>query len=141
MGVNFRDVKKKDGLYGPTASGKYYLPNPVHNPTANPRKNKTRWIISEPHQYCLFEEADLNNRIAPDGLLGLHIIEGKLQILGENGEKLGFFPTPPNADEAWHGYPVKSQRLSDDFDEYFEEMLANNVILKRECSKLIRKQI
>ena len=33
--------------------------------------------------------------------------DGEL-VLGEGGERLAFFPTPSNARDPWHGFPVSS---------------------------------
>lgn len=115
--------------------------NPVHNQIAAPRKDKTRWIISESHQFCIFEEADINDRSTPDGLFGLHIVDGKLQTLGENGEKLGFFPTPANMIDPWHGYPEKSLQLGDGFDKFFVSMRDAGELRKADCTKFLKKKL
>ncbi|MDE7418968.1 MAG: hypothetical protein K2N35_02030 [Muribaculaceae bacterium] len=141
MPVNFRDIPKQNGKYGPTDSGKFYMPNPVHNPTAAKRPDKTRWIISEPHQFCVFEEADLSKRLTEDGLLGLHIVNCKLEILGDEGEKIGFFPKPQNEDEPWHGYPERMRRLGDSFDNFFISLREAGHIQPSVCRKLLKKQI
>ena len=141
MPIKFRDIPKQDGAYGPTDSGKLYMPNPVHNPTAAKRVDKTRWILSEPYQFCVFEEADLSNRISDEGLLGVYIVNSKLETLGDNGEKIGFFPTPQNAGDPWHGYPEKMRRLGDSFDDFFIALKKAGQINQSVCRKLLRKQI
>lgn len=128
-------------MYGPTGSGKYYQPKPDHNSTATVKKDKTRWCISEPHQFCVFEEADNSHRTADRGLLGLDINDGKLAVLGHGGEKLGFFPVPKNADDPWHGYPEKIIRLGDIFDQYFIALRDKGDLKKSECQRLLLKKI
>lgn len=141
MAVCFRNIEKVDGYYGPTASGKRYKPNPVHNPTAEIRKDKSRWSLIEPHQYCVFEEADTQGWLGSNGLIGLVIADSKLQIVGLNNEVLAFFPATQNEDDPWHGYPVVASRLDDSFDKYFKSLFDSKSISKQVYSKLIRKKI
>lgn len=141
MAVNFRNIEKIDGSYGPTPSGKRYKPNPVHNPTAEFKKDKSRWCLIEPHQYCVFEEADNQNWFGSNGLIGLVIEGSKLGIVGQDGEALAFFPSTQNAGDPWHGYPVFSARLDDSFDDHFKSLFENKEISKQVYSKLIKKKI
>lgn len=141
MPVNYRVVKKNGTLYGPTATGKYYQPNPVHNASAAPREDKTRWCITESDQFCVFEEADNANRETEEGLLGMDIRNGKLEVLGMEGEKIAFFPATRNSSDPWHGYPETMARIGDSFDSFFIDMLDNNEISKSICKKLLLKRI
>lgn len=141
MPVTYRNIAKTDGKYGPTPSGKFYQPNPVHNQNAEPKKDKTRWCISEPHQYCVFEEGDNNNWQSSDGILGMDINDKKLNVLGEDGEKIAFFPTPKNVSDPWHGYPEKTKRLDDSFDFIFEKLLEEKLLSQSVVKRLLTKKI
>jgi hypothetical protein len=35
-------------------------------------------------------------------------------VIGENGERLAFFPKPMNENDPWHGYPVFSDEIEDE---------------------------
>lgn len=124
---NENHPKMVNGMYGPTLFGHYYKPAYYHNARAkNPSKKgkkakalkdnnvKTKWAIQQWEQYDVFRDADEGQWIdnIKKGLFSFR--DNGNKILGENGERLAFFPTPPNKIDAWHGYPVKSKELLDD---------------------------
>ena len=67
---------------------------------------------------------------------GLYAIlnQGK-NLLGQTGERLAFFPIPPNAQDAWHGYPTNSQYIGDELVEHWYSI---NVISKGIYRKLFK---
>lgn len=145
MAVNFRKVTQNDsGLFGPTSKSEYYYkPKEDHNPTKKRGLNqsKSHWIYTGDGQFCVFDDADENDRRADAGLLGLDIEDKKLNQLGQDGEKVAFFPRPQNNTDPWHGHPCTMEKVGDDFDEIITTMHQNEMINKSTYNKLIKKSI
>ena len=53
----------------------------------------------------------------------------------QTGERLAFFPIPPNAQDAWHGYSTNSQYIGDELVEHWYSI---NVISKGIYRKLLK---
>lgn len=110
-----REKENHGIVFGPNGQGHVYKPVPYHSYKAAKRKDKTRWV---------------------DDAKGLYAIlnQGK-NLLGQTGERLAFFPIPPNAQDAWHGYPTNSQYIGDELVEHWYSI---NVISKGIYRKLLK---
>lgn len=141
MAHTFTAHSMVDGKFGPTPNGHYYQPVSYHNPTAKKREDKNRWILAQSEQYEVFEVAD-----TPDGVAGgrccwmnddgkglYSMLDGCDYVLGkDNDERLAYFPTPPNEQDAWHGYPTDSEKIGDDLVEYWRQrQLISEITYKR----------
>ena len=138
MPFEFKPYVMKDGKFGPTPNGHFYMPMSYHNPTAGRRKNKSRWILDPGQQYNVFELADtpLGDKAnwMNDDDSGLYaMIDSCQTILGKNNEeRLAFFPTPRNAADPWHGYPTDSSNLGDELiDFWFQHQLIDPITYTR----------
>lgn len=112
MSHTYPKFVKVNGKYGPTAQNHYYQPAGYHNRTAGNSEHKSKWKIKESEQYEVF-------RIADEGLWmdsvngGLYsIIDDGKEVLGNNNERLAFFPVPSNKSDSWHGYPKEAKGIS-----------------------------
>lgn len=114
MSHTYPKVVKIDGKYGPTAQNHYYQPARYHNRSSSKNEHKSKWKLKESEQYEVFRVADEGRWIdsVNDGLYSI-LDDGK-EVFGDNGERLAFFPTPPNANDTWHGYPKDDKGISRD---------------------------
>ena len=143
MPIIFTEHTKQNNRYGPTNKDHYYQPAQYHNATAKDRnKYKSLWIISEPHQYCIFEYADENEWYVNEFIVGLNVDnKKKLLPLGQNNEKIAIFRSNDNAKINWHGYPIKAKDIDNSFDEFFCRLKKNNIISKAICKRLVKNMI
>ena len=144
MAHKFNQHTMIDGRYGPTPNGHYYQPAPYHNPSAQKRNDKTRWILNQSQQYEVFEIADtpLGGKTCwmnddQSGLYGM--LDSCNEILGkDNDERLAFFPKPSNQTDSWHGYPTDSDNLGDELIDFWHEQ---NLITDITYARLLRHQL
>ena len=130
----------KDGNFGPTTNDSFYHPVHYHNPTAKKKPNKTRWVLKQNEQYEVFRVSDEGKWSCSknDGLFS--ILENGEIVLGENEERLSFFPKPKNNNDPWHGFPITSGEYepSDDLvDKWFED----KIIDERLQIKILRGEL
>lgn len=108
-------MKMNDGVFPANKKGHKYKPAPYHgaNSHCTRGRRKTRWTIPQHGQYYVFNYADERDWL--DELArGLFSFCNKCNdVLGENGERLAFFPKPTNESDPWHGYPVFSEEIQD----------------------------
>lgn len=107
-------ARNSNQTYGPTRRGHFYKPVDYHQPYARKRPDKTRWNIHEGNQYEVFRLSDEGVWECTTNKCLFSIIDNGNVILGENGERLGEFPFPPEPAIEWHGYP----RPSDEIDRH-----------------------
>lgn len=105
--------------FGPTKEGRYYLPAGYHSriKKAQPPKGKKakkqqfadkgHWVIDSSQQYDVFLEGEKNKFIDDYGMFSL--LDDCKEILGNDDERLAFFPSPPEGTVDWHGYPITSK--------------------------------
>ena len=137
----FRKIKKNlDGTFGPTKSNIFYKPVAYHNKSSINKKHKTKWIIKQSEQYCIFELSHNNNWKCPIRNGYFSIAENGAIILGSNEEILGFFPEIINKNDPYHGYPVSSAEYEIS-DTLLDNWLNTKVINKRIHIKLLKCQI
>lgn len=144
-----REKENHGIVFGPNGQGHVYKPAPYHSYKAAKRKDKTRWVDDANFEYSIFNLADvhtglpypeniklIDKRWMNDDGKGLYAIlnQGK-KLLGQTGERLAFFPIPPNAQDAWHGYPTNSQYIGDELVEHWYSI---NVISKGIYRKLLK---
>lgn len=138
MSFEFKPYVMKDGKFGPTPNGHFYMPMPYHNPTAARRANKSRWILDPGQQYNVFELADtpLGDRVNwmnddESGLYGM--LDSCRMVLGKDGdERLAFFPATRNEADPWHGYPVDSLEIGEDLIAFwFDQQLIDRITYTR----------
>lgn len=117
-----------NGMFGPTPNGHYYQPASYHNPTAEKKEGKNRWVLSKSQQYEVFEIADTPKKggkqcwMNDDGKGLYSMLDGCDYVLGkDNEERLAFFPKPSNEQDSWHGYPIDSENLGDELIEYWKK--------------------
>lgn len=146
MAHQFQQHTMTNGKFGPTPNMHYYMPMPYHNPTAQKRDDKTRWILNQGQQYEVFEIADTPDTVEDvscwmnddgSGLYGM--LDGCEYVLGkDDGERLAFFPKPTNDTDPWHGYPKDSSELGDNLIEYWHK---KNLISQITYGRLLRHQL
>lgn len=101
-----------NGVYGTTTKGHTYKPASYHNRMAIHNKYKTRWKLKPYQQYYVFKIAD-EGGWKDERQQGLYsIVDKGKEVLGENDERLAFFPEPSNDVDPWHGYPVDFEGIS-----------------------------
>lgn len=133
MAYNYPKVAQNaDGTFGPTAQGHHYEPAGYHDRAAAPRNGKNKWCLKRNEQYEVFRLADEGqwNDTRPDGLYS--IVDGGKEVLGQNGERIAFFPQPQNANDTWHGYPKSNPPISDVLIEsWFQSGVITSIVYKR----------
>lgn len=139
-----------DGEFGPNKNGHKYHPAPYHGCNAKPRKGKTRWdhpVAAEYHVFNLADEHNgeknedniVDNRWMNDDGSGLYsMVDGCNEPLGKGEERLAFFPLPPNANDAWHGYPINSDDLGDNLIEHWHD---SKLIDDTVYSRLLKRKL
>ncbi len=141
-----------NGVYGPNAVGHTYMPKKEHSYKAVRKPGKTRWIRDKNFEYFVFNLADehankvineetmlLDKRWMNDDGRGLFsIVDNGNETLGENGERLAFFPTTQNDNDPWHGYPVDSTYIMDELIDHWYNM---GIIDSRIYSKLLNHSL
>lgn len=140
MSCDWPKHKLSDGVFGPTARGRTYKPVGYHGKNAAANKHKSRWAIPQNGQFEVFKMGDENDwRLDNPGPIVSHYAGGSCK-LGEDDERLSFFPTPANANDPWHGYPVHSSELPE-CDTLFEAWYRMNNIDLNVYRKLLRGQL
>ena len=127
MAYSFSIHTMKDGKFGPTPNGHFYQPMPYHNPNAQKRYDKSRWILNQGEQYEVFEVADTPTPIRKNwmnddetGLYGM-LADCSVVLGKDEEERLAFFPKPQNDSDPWHGYPTDSSDLGENLIEYWHD--------------------
>ena len=125
MAINYVPQAMQNGVYGPNNVGDTYKPAPYHGVAAKRKKQKARWAYTSSCEYYVFNLADEHdNSIDENGIQdkkwmnddgrGLYsLVDDCKERLGQEGERLAFFPTPVNANDPWHGYPIDSTNVGD----------------------------
>jgi hypothetical protein len=128
------------GLFGPTSREHFYKPVFYHNKTAMKNDNKNKWVLKQNEQYEVFRVSDegIWNCKKNNGLFS--ILDNGRIILGGGEERLSFFPTPTNAKDAWHGFPVTSAEYEPS-TELIDQWLKAKVIDQRMSIKILKGQI
>ncbi len=98
--------RNRDGTYGPTKRGDYYISKEDHRRTAKFKKDKTRWIIEEGQEFTVFSESNEPYWYCAENDCLFSLMENCKTKLGENGERIAKFPDDKNVNDPWHGYPV-----------------------------------
>lgn len=133
MAYNYpKVVQNVDGTFGPTATGHHYCPVGYHNKVAAGRVGKNKWCRKRNEQYEVFRLADEGKWMDanPDGLYS--IVDNGKEVLGKNGERIAFFPTPANEHDAWHGYPKSNPPISDELvDMWFKNHVVDSITYTR----------
>lgn len=150
MAFIYKNEPMVDGEFGPNKNGHKYHPVPYHGSKANPKNGKTRWnhpVAAEYHVFNLadehFDGINSNNKVdmrwMNDDESGLYsMVDGCNEPLGMGEERLAFFPTPPNANDAWHGYPINSDGLGDNLIEHWHNSnLIDDIVYRR----LLRRKL
>lgn len=125
-------VQNADGTFGPTTQGHRYCPIGYHDRVAKPRDGKNKWCLKRNEQYEVFRLADegMWNNTDPDGMYS--IVDNGREVLGLNGERIAFFPQPPNANDVWHGYPKNNPQISDDLiEKWYVDGVVDGIVYKR----------
>ena len=126
MPMNIPKYKMSKGVYGPNLVNHTYKPKKEHGYKAAPKDGKTRWNYNACFEYYVFNLADEHifpdERWMNDDGRGLYsIVDGGNIPLGENDERLAFFPTTRNFSDPWHGYPTDSTYIQDRLIDYWHE--------------------
>jgi hypothetical protein len=90
--------------YTSTCNGKTYLSADWHRPATAP-SGKSSWSISRDEEFNVFNEADGLNLGDPSGYWGW--IGHKMEVLGNDDERIARFRTPPAGTHYWHGFPFE----------------------------------
>lgn len=150
MSYEYKKHAMVDGKkYGPTVGGRYYQPADYHgkvkdnNKKGRKAKNKehevkTHWVRTKSEQYDVFIEGENNEFIDVHGIFSL--LDDCNEIMGDNEERLAFFPTPPAGTIDWHGYPIPSteDKLT---DEMIDKFLEKQKVGSANYSRLLRRDL
>lgn len=135
------------GIFGPNKVGDTYKPKKEHWHNAKRKDGKTRWLHDKKTEYYVFNLADEHDehfldryncsdvKWMNDDDSGLYsIVNQGRDKLGENGERLAFFPTPSNPTDPWHGYPVDSLNIKDKLIDHWYKI---GIVDRRIYQKLL----
>lgn len=116
MALSFPQVVMTKGVYPPNAKGHSYQPMPYHGAHTHSTRGgrKKLWSIPQNGQYYVFNIGDLNNWIDNIAHGIVSFLNGCNVVIGKDGQRLAFFPTPTNPTDPWHGYPICSDEIEDD---------------------------
>lgn len=116
MAITFPTVVMTNGVFPPNAHGHSYQPMPYHGAHTHGTRGgmKKLWSIPQNGQYYVFNYGDMNNWMDNIARGIVSFLNGCNEILGKNGQRLAFFPTPANPTDPWHGYPIGSDEIEDD---------------------------
>lgn len=145
-------------VFGPNKVSHHYESS-YHGRNAR-RGYKTKWVITAYEEYEVFNSADehafghcvlLSSSHGVDycwmnddfsGLYGFKSIteDGKIRLalLGENGERFGFFPKIVNITDNWHGYPVSSEKIGNNLLKYWLDL---NLISPIDYQRALRRKL
>ena len=141
MKYKYPKVKlNSDGNFGPTKNDNYYHPISYHNKNSKKSSKKTRWVLKQNEQYEVFRVSDEAKWSCDknDGLFS--ILENGQIVLGENEERLSFFPNPKNEIDAWHGFPITSGEYEPS-DKLVDKWYADEIIDQRMHIKILKGQL
>lgn len=113
--MQFPKVAMNNGVFPVNIKGHTYKPVPYHGSSTHGTRGgrKTRWTIPQNGQYYVFNYADERNWMDLKARGLFSFLNKCYTALGENGERLAFFPQPTNMSDPWHGYPVFSDEIED----------------------------
>jgi len=96
--------------------------------------------LKKNEQFEVFKVSDENKWEcnSNDGIFSI-LSNGEI-ILGENEERLAFFPKPTNTNDAWHGYPIVSSEYEPS-ETLVDKWLEDEIIDNRVYIKLLKGQI
>ena len=115
MAYNYpKVVRNVDGTFGPTIVHHYYKPVGYHNRGAAKRVDKSKWRLKLNEQYEVFRLADEGDWMDAESEGLYSIVDKGKEVLGENSERIAFFPKPQNDADPWHGYPKNNPLISDE---------------------------
>lgn len=137
---SFPKYKKNGNQFGPTEKKHFYIPVHYHNKSASQNERKTKWVLKQGEQYEVFrisDEGEWNCKVNK-GLFS--ILSNGNEILGENEERLAFFPNPQNSSDSWHGFPISSADY-DISDELIKQWINAEVIDIRISIKILKGQL
>lgn len=124
--------------YEASPHGRFYQPADYHGTSKSKQKKKhtfgpkTQWIINKGMQYDVFLAGEKQKLIDDNGIFSLQ--DNCADIFGVNGERIAFFPAPPQGTVEWHGYPILSEeeKLTDDMiDSFYKKQIVDFTIYKR----------
>jgi hypothetical protein len=104
---------------------------------AVPSNYKTKWIIQENQEFCVFCLADENNWICQKNQCLYAIINNGETILGQTNERMAKFPIPKN-NNPFHGFPVSRENIS---EELLDKWETSNIITPHLRRKLVQCKI
>jgi hypothetical protein len=141
MKYKFPKIKQNsDETFGPTKIGHFYKPLFYHNKSAKKNSDKTRWVLKKNEQFEVFKVSDEGNWECNSNNGNFSILSNGDIILGENEERLAFFPKPSNTSDVWHGYPVESSKYEPS-ETLVDKWLEDEVIDDRVYIKILKGQI
>jgi hypothetical protein len=141
MNYIFPKIKlNDDGLFGPTEKDHFYKPSSYHNKVAVKNSKKTKWCLRRNEQYEVFRISDEGEWECKKNKGLFSILSNGEIILGENEERLSFFPTPVNTSDAWHGYPINTGEYEPS-TELVDKWLRDNIIDNRIYIKILKGQL
>lgn len=133
MAYNYPQVAQNvDGTFGPTIVHHYYKPVGYHNRGVVKRVEKSRWRLKRNEQYEVFRLADEGDWMDADSDGLYSIVDNGKEVLGENCERIAFFPKPQNDADPWHGYPKNNPLISDELIEtWHQNQIIDGIMYKR----------
>ncbi len=113
--MQFPKVAMNNGVFPVNIKGHTYKPAPYHGSSTHGTRGgrKTRWTIPQNGQYYVFNYADERNWMDLKARGLFSFLNKCYTELGENGERLAFFPPTTKKRDTWHGYPVLSDEIED----------------------------
>lgn len=130
----------ENGLFGPTSRKHFYMPVAYHNKTATSNPDKNKWVLKKGEQFVVFKLSDENVWECKNNNGLFSILSNGEEILGANEERLSFFPTPANVNDAWHGYPVSSGEYEPS-SELVDKWVSDEIITQRVSIKILKGQL
>lgn len=133
MAYNYpKVVRNVDGTFGPTIVHHYYKPVGYHNNGAAKRVDKSKWRLKLNEQYEVFRLADEGDWMDAESEGLYSIVDKGKEVLGENSERIAFFPKPQNDADPWHGYPKNNPLISDELLEtWYQNQVIDGIMYKR----------
>jgi len=116
--------------FGPTANGKRYISLYIHR---GHRPQKSKWCIEPQGEFDTFSSADQGNWNCPRGHYW-GVLGNDAQTVGQDGERICKFPSNPNVQIPWHGYPIpildngNSAPPDDLVDRWMDQGIVNRAI-------------
>jgi hypothetical protein len=129
-----------EGLFGPTNRNHFYKPIPYHNRSAHVNPKKSKWSLKQGCQYEVFKLSDEHMWECKKNKGLFSILSDGEEVIGKNGERLSFFPTPNNSADPWHGFPVNSSEYEPS-NQLIDYWVSNKVITQRISIKILKGQL